>query len=485
MKKYLYGAVLFGLYSTCSLAQQAPAAAPEPTRILTADTVAVTPEQPDAVDDAVAAPAQTEIEIVKAVGSGIKNAHQYVSDQADSYVSKRRQSYRQQGRNNEVFLQYGVADISLPSTAPDWGDARTIAYLQAQTKAREELMGELHLDISAEVARESFRTNKGPEFTPEELRSESKMNAMMSKLVAVVDGSLNTKLTELGIDHTEFDAAPMSKRKVMMRKAISRETETRARGEISGAMIVKTFEVTDDNDNTSVAVVLSTSNKMKNLLASLQNSKGQVVPEPDKPGVNLDHFLDANKANLMYEYGVKMLRDEQGYPMLVSFGMAGNDCNPVDYEECNDNRDFAFIEAQQEAYAHISEAYNLYGSMKTNVSKGSQREKVQTLIKNDDGEESLQATTTKLLKETRQMSKMSSSVQGLVGLAVAKRWTHKHPTSGREINGVVVAWHPQKEQAMRTFKAGKTPIDLNLQPSNRQSGSNQGASLDLMDISDF
>lgn len=485
MKKYLYGAVLLGLYSTCSVAQAPePAAAPAPTQILVADTQAAAPEQADAVDDAVAAPAQTEIEIVKAVESGIKNAHQYVSDQADKYVNQRRQAYRKQGRNNEVFLQYGVADISLPSAAPDWGDARTIAYLQAQTKARESLISELHLDVSSKVARESFRTNQGPEFTPEELRTESKMNAMMNKLVAVVDGSLNTKLSELGIDPKDFEAASPSKRKVMMRKAMTRETETRARGEISGAMIVKTFEVTDDNGNTSVAVVLSTSNKMKNLLASLQNSKGQVQPEPGKPGVNLDHFLDKNKANLMYEYGVKMMRDEQGYPMLVSFGMAGNDCNPVDYEECNDNRDFAFIEAQQEAYAHISEAYNLYGSMKTNVSKGSEREKVQTLTKNDDGEESLQATTTKLLKETRQMSKMSSSVKGLVGLAVAKRWTHKHPTSGREINGIVVAWHPQKEQAMRTFKAGKSPVEPKSQ-QQQQSGSNQGASMDLMDISDF
>ncbi|MBO1518155.1 DUF6844 domain-containing protein [Oceanisphaera pacifica] len=480
MKTFLYGAMFLGLYAGNAVAQT-PATAPAPAQIEVAEVAA---DAPDAVDDAVAAPAQTEIEIVKAVDAGIKNAHRHVSEQAERYVSKRRQAYRQQGRANEVFLQYGVADISLQSSAPDWGDARTIAYLQAQTKARESLISELHLDVSSKVARESFRTNKGPEFSPEELRSESKMNAMMNKLVAVVDGSLNSKLVELGVDPNDFEAAPKSKRKVMMRKAMMRETETRARGEISGAMIVKTFEVTDDNGNTSVAVVLSTSNKMKNLLASLQSSKGQVVPKPEKPGVNLDNFLEANKPNLMYEYGVKMLRDEQGYPMLVSFGMAGNDCNPVDYEECNDNRDFAFIEAQQEAYAHISEAYNLYGSMKTNTSKGSQREKVATLTKTEGGEDTVAATTTKLLKETRQMSQMSSSVEGLVGLSVAKRWTHTHPTSGREVNGVVVAWHPQKEQAMRTFKAGKSPAKpASQQPQN--SGSNQGASMDLMDISDF
>ncbi|WP_298722208.1 DUF6844 domain-containing protein [uncultured Oceanisphaera sp.] len=471
MNKHLFWAALLGLSSAYVVAQEgpAPASLPQPAEVI--------------VDEATQAPAQTELEIVKSAERGIDNAHLYVTEQADKFVRERKAAYRRQGRSQEVFLQYGVADVSRQPTSPDWADARSIAYLQAQTKAREALIKELYISISSDVAREAFTTNQGPEFTPEELQRSGKLDAMFDKLVAVADASLDQKLVELGVDPEEFNAAPPSKRKLMMRKAISRTVGTRSRGEIGGAMIIRTFEITDTNGNTSVAAVLSTSNKMKNVLASLRQSKGHVEPEPEKRGINLDSFLESNKANLMYEYGVKMMRDEQGYPMLVSFGMAGNDCNPVDYEECNDNRDFAFIEAEQEAYAHISEAYNLYGSMETQNTKGQERERNATLTKTDAGEETLEETTTTLLKETRQMSRMSSSVKGLVGLQVAKRWTHKHPISNREINGVVVAWHPQKEQAMRTFKAGKVPGQQG--QNGYQSGSNQGASMDMMDISDF
>lgn len=471
MNKYLYWAALLGLSSAYVVAQEgpAPASLPQPATVI--------------VDEAAQAPAQTEIEIVKAAERGIDNAHLYVTDQAETYVRERKTAYRRHGRGQQVFLQYGVADVSRQPTSPDWADARSIAYLQAQTKAREALIKELYISISSEVLREAFKTNQGPEFNPEELERSGKLEAMFDKLVAVADASLDKKLVELGVDPQEFNAAPLSKRKLMMRKAISRTVKTQSRGEIGGAMIIRTFEITDSNGNTSVAAVLSTSNKMKNVLASLQQSKGNIQPEPEKRGVSLDRFLASNEANLMYEYGVKLMRDEQGYPMLVSFGMAGNDCNPVDYEECNDNRDFAFIEAEQEAYAHISEAYNLYGSVNTETSKGQERESNATLTKTSEGEETLEELTTKLLKETRQMSRMSSSVKGLVGLQVAKRWTHKHPTSDREINGVVVAWHPQKEQAMRTFKAGKVPGQKGA--AGYQGGSNQGASMDMMDISDF
>lgn len=468
--------------AVCLLLGMAPVAHGQ-NELAPANIPVTTPLPAAEMADEPTAPAQTELEIMKSVERGIENAHLHVIEQADKYVRERKAAYQRQGRAQEVFLQYGVADVNRPPTSPDWADARSIAYLQAQTKAREALIKELYISISSEVMREAFKTSKEPEFTPEELRQSSKLEAMFDKMVAVADASLDKKLVELGVDPQEFHPAPLSKRKLMMRKAITRTVNTHSRGEISGAMIIRTFEITDSNGKTAVAAVLSTSNKMKNVLASLQQSKGHILPEPEKRGVNLDQFLESNKANLMYEYGVKLLHDEQGYPMLVSFGMAGNNCNPVDYEECNDNRDFAFIEAEQAAYAHISEAYNLYGTINAGVTSGQAREENKTLTKTDEGEMSVEELTTELLKETEQLSRMSSSVKGLVGLQVAKRWTHKHPTSEREINGVVVAWHPQREQAMRTFKSGKVPGQKGA--AGYQGGSNQGASMDMMDVSDF
>ena len=181
MNKHLYWAALLGLSSACVVAQEgpAPASLPQPAAVI--------------VDEAVQAPAQTEIEIVKSAELGIDNAHLYVTEQADAYVRERKAAYQRQGRGQEVFLQYGVADVSRQPTSPDWADARSIAYLQAQTKAREALIKQLYISISSDVARESFRTNQGPEFTPEELQNSGKLESMLDKVVAVADASLDKK----------------------------------------------------------------------------------------------------------------------------------------------------------------------------------------------------------------------------------------------------------------------------------------------------
>ena len=205
----------------------------------------------------------------------------------------------------------------------------------------------LYANVSSEIIRESFRTNELPEFTAEELQAQGSLDSLLEKITAYGNAVLDSKLEEHGVNPEEYDAAPLEKRKIMMKRAFSKGTRVRSYGDLSGAMIINTFETTDKNGNTAVAVVLQTSVKMKNLLAGLRASKGVVTP--GKPGVNVDDYLVSNQTSLMFEYGLRMFRDEEGYPVLLSFSQAGNTCNPADYEECADNRSFAYDEAYNDA----------------------------------------------------------------------------------------------------------------------------------------
>ena len=213
---------------------------------------------------------------------------------------------------------------------------------------------------------------------------------------------------------------------------------------------MKTYEKTDSSGNTAIAVVIASSNKKKNFLASLRKSKGNVEPSPEKAKISVEEYLARHKPNLMYQIGTRVLWDEKGYPVLVSFGMAGNDCNPSDYEECVDNREFSFIDAELNAYAHISESYNLAGTVEASKSITSNKTKTAKAQLTDESQiETQEMTVAKIISETNQMSKMTSSVKGLVGIQQATRWTAKHPITNREMNGVVLMWHPLTEQATR------------------------------------
>jgi len=405
-------------------------------------------------DPQAAEPAATKAEVVAAKSENNQNAIDYVSEKATQYIDAKRRKFRSQ--NKLVFIHSGTARVTINPTQDSWSDARIMAYKEAQTKAREKLLRQLHTSVASETLRSAFRTNKLPEFEPEELQAQSKLEAILDKIVVLADATLDNKLREQGIDPAEYNAAPPEKRKLMMKQAISNTVKTQAFGDISGSQIMKTYEKTDEDGNTAVAVIIATSNKKKNFLTSLRKSKGNVEPVPSKAKMSVEDYLAKHKSNLMYQFGTKVLWDEKGYPVLMSFGMAGNDCNPADYDECADGREFSFIDAELDAFAHISESYNLNGNFVTENTRTKERKKVAKVTMNASGDsETVEETVDQIIKETRLASSTKSSVKGLVGIQEAIRWTEKHPVTNREVNGVVLMWHPLSEQETRAFKANK------------------------------
>ncbi|NDW21012.1 DUF6844 domain-containing protein [Alteromonas hispanica] len=399
-------------------------------------------------------PASSNQETVKANKEQPEDAYAYVEEKARNYISEKRRKFSSQ--NKQVFIHSGTAVIRLKPTEAGWADARVLAYTEAQQKAREKLLKQLYTSVASETIRKSFKTNKLPQFTPSEIENQSKLEALLSKVVALADATIDSQLEELGVNPSEYNAAPPSKRKNMMQKAITQSVSTSSRGDITGSQIMKSFEKTDVNGNTAVTVVIATSNKKKNFLASLRKSKGNIEPSPEKAKLSIEDYLEKHRSNLMYQIGTKMHWDEKGYPVILSFGMSGNDCNISDYEECVDNREFSYLDAELNAWAHISEAYNLVGSVDSASTTTSDKSRTATVTLTDDNTtETQEQTVAKIIKETSLTSRMASSVKGLTGVQEATRWSAKHPVTDREVNGVVLVWHPLAEQATRAFKANK------------------------------
>ncbi len=406
------------------------------------------------IDPQASEPALTKKEVEIAKTSGPDNAYTYVTEKAQSYIDKKRRKFSKQ--NKQVFMHSGSAIVALKPTENGWSSARILAYQEAQQKARERLLKQLYTDVTVETIRTSFKTNKLPEFTPEEIQTQSRLEAFWDKLVALSDAQVSKKLEELGIDPKIYDAASPTKRKNMMKKAITKTVGTRSYGDISGSQIMKTYEKTDSDGNTAISVIIASSNKKKSFLNSLRFSKGNIQANESKAKQSVEDYLAKNKDNLMYQYGTKVLWDEKGYPVLLSFGMSGNECNPSDYEECVDNREFSLIEAELDAFSHISESYNLTGSVKSQSSSTKDKSKNAAVsIEAGGNSEAVETTIARIIKETKQQSKMTSAVKGLVGLKQVTRWTDKHPITNREVNGVVLMWHPLAELETRAFKENK------------------------------
>ncbi len=433
-----------------------------------------------------AQPNQTTQEVIQAAEAKVQDAMADVDHKAKQIVRQQTEKFRLKGRR-DIRIMYGTALVKARPSEGKWGDARVIAYQKAVMSAREKLLKQLYADVATEMVRESFKTNQLPEISDEELRKQAGLEGALDMLVAIADTALDGRVEKMGIDGKAYVAASPSKRKIMMKKAFSKTTSRLSRGELGGTIVTKTFETTDENGNTAISVVLTTSNKMKNTLQDLRLSKGNIQPDPRKARISIEQYLEKNKSNLMYQYGLNLMHDELGYPVLISYAQAGNDCNPVDYEECIENREFSFIEAENDAFSNFAEAYQLTGKLQTESTRGEEKIKDATITRGDEGTETVEGTVSRIIKETREMSRQTSSVKGLVGIKETLRWTEKHPVTGKEINGIVLTWHPVNEQSIRNYKANKPkPRAVQQQSATHSSNtSNQGAGMDTFNADDF
>jgi hypothetical protein len=422
-------------------------------------------------------PAATTEEVKES--AGVANAYQHVRQKSQDYVAKKRQRFA--AKNKIVLMHAGSAQVGIPSQSKGWADARVIAYKEALQQAREAMIRQLYMDVSTETARRVFKTNQGPEVPEDGFKNSNVFSALLDKWVALKGATYDEELRELGIDPEQYNSAPPSVRKRMMEKSIMDETRQRARGDISGSIIVKSFEASDDNGNSAVSVVIAASNKMKNTLAGLRGSQGDIRPVAEKAGEPIMDYLINNRENLMFTIGTKLVWDEKGFPVLLSFGMSGNDCDPTDMTSCIDNQEFSFIEAEADAYGSLAQTYNLQGKTETLTRSGITSAKDRTISKETDGVQTVDENINELIKETELTSTMTSSVKGLVGLQKAYEWTAPHPVTGHEVNGVVIMWHPEKEAAVRSFKNGKIDVKKRGKTAQRQYVPQSGEGLDSDD----
>ena len=141
----------------------------------------------------------------------------------------------------------------------------------------------------------------------------------------------------------------------------------------------------------------------------------------------------------MYQYGLKLVHDEQGYPVLLSFAQAGNHCNPVNIDACIDNRDFAMMHAENSAFAFIAEAYNLNGRQQIETTNGITTTRNAAVAMSSTGEDTIETTVDKILKETEQLSKMTSNVKTLSVLK--RRCVGQRNTLFQDMKLMALCWH--------------------------------------------
>lgn len=392
--------------------------------------------------------------------------------------------------NPQLFFVTAKASVMVTPESRDWGNARVMAYKEAMIKAQAEYIRYLGLSVSTESVSRMFQDpSKMPSFSEADLRSPTKLGELLDKVVAVAGGKLDQQLQEMNISPEEFRAAPQSKRATLFARSVSETTISRGRAELTGIIPVKTFEAYDADGNHVVAVAVVASPRFRQFVHDIIQSKGDIAPDPDKASPTpLRELLRENPAALINEFGIRRMYDEQGYPVLVSFGQSSNPYRGNDFQQRSNNRELSFAVARSGSFANFANLFNASGMVNEAVS--SEARQTNTGVATAEGLDVIlsEEFATELMQKVENEVSTRGNVSNLAGTRELFRWTHNHPMHGHEINGVVYVWHPQSELQARELRNFK-PTQTNQAPQQQkprasgQAGTSQ--SRDLMSADDF
>ena len=391
--------------------------------------------------------------------------------------------------NDSLFYTVATATVMVKPESREWGNARVMAYKEAMIEAQANYIRFLGLSVKTESVKKMFSDPSNmPSFSAADLRSANKLAGLFDKAVAVAGGKLDQQLDEMGINPEEFRAAPAEKRATLFERSVAQTTVSRGRGDLTGIIPIKTFEAFNEQGDHAVAVAVVASPNFRQFVHDVIESKGDIAADPSKASAQpLRDLLRANPLALIDDFGIRRMYDEQGYPVLVSFGQSSNPYRGSDFQQRADNRELSFISARAESFANFANLFKASGMVNEAVTQRASRTNTGVAVAEGQDVTLSEEATTEIVRTINNEISSRGSVSDLAGTRELFRWTQNHPMHGHEINGVVFIWHPRSEQqarSLRNFTPQKTQQATQQRPrTTGQGGTSQ--SRDLMSADDF
>ncbi|MBN2069149.1 MAG: hypothetical protein JW739_05880 [Opitutales bacterium] len=394
---------------------------------------------------------------------------------------------RKQMKESNGWIGYATAEVSVSPENPDWAKFRRNAYDKAVADIEAQYIKMQYQSIKAENVKELFANAAGevPDFSYEDAGDPSKFGQILDKLLAVTEGKLDKELDELGVDKEQFARAPESQRHVMLSESLVKSTMVESMGSISGLIPVQTFEGFNEQKEHVIGVVCVVSPKLKQFAYDVLHRRGQIAPT-DRAGEDLYELFSADDALLIDQFGVRKMIDEDGYPVLISFGQWSNSSRSENQTLVRKYRMAAKKQAEAQALNQLAMFLNGKTMVQSQSDMGELFEEAYKVHPDNYKEQDMVNSIIDTFHEkSRDVSKVN--VSGLVPLY---SWTVKHPDYGHEIVGVIMMWSPKTEKAAREsreWKPGRTPSSSGSVPAQEEQNGRNGSKTgeDYMDLDDF
>ncbi|HEA8109925.1 hypothetical protein L8W66_04380 [Campylobacter lari] len=371
----------------------------------------------------------------------------------------------------------GRSVVALSDSDPQLAQALQNAYQKAMLNLQVEFIKDAfgRIAVSKIQNYEADNSTNAKEF--EELPKGSVVGQIFDKLVQLSGAKLDKALKDLGIN---VEGLTEERKKTLLKEEFLNKTITSAVGSMSGLIPVQTI-VTQRRGQYDIGVIAVVSKKTRQLakdmsLARQSNIKGK--------GKNINEYLPKDDKGFLNEYGIRLVYDEKGSPVILSYGNWGYIADANNAKKTNILEDRAKDTASTMADAAIIEFINTNLSLKDEKTTGESYEEIikQSLNINDNTTQEEIKDFTNIVEKIN--TKVKASASGKIkGIRTLKRWNY---TSENGIEHVGVVRFYSYDNVANINEALKSNSNTSVPKTESKKSSNiQRSSNVVNDIDDF
>lgn len=359
-------------------------------------------------------------------------------------------------REGKVFFS-GMAPVRVRPTDPNYGKELVLAYERAMFAMQADFIMQHY---GRQIARRRTEVMQNASSNREvfdqaemqRAQNEGRLAAMFDKALTLMDRKLDNALVEQGVPRERVAQMSMEQKKVLYRDSLTKEVVTSAVRSMQGLVPVQTrifTETTPRGKVTLVGVIAVQSPKTRQFAEDISRQRGTQVRGD---GRKLAELLPGRDPEYLNEIGLRFAYDEQGRPMLISYGRwslaASPDWSPSRLVTA---RQIALDQARGLAESSIIEFMNTQIEVTRTQTVGSLTEEVaKQVTKLDEGGGRTYERTQEEVGETidRYLRNARSVAAGdLRGTSVVKRWEQTDENGVLHVGSVVTWTYAQVDNA--------------------------------------
>lgn len=388
----------------------------------------------------------------------------------------------------------GTASVRGNAMSPSYAKELSIAYEKALLDLQANFILQTYGTMSTERISDYFEddSTNAREFDKKEvddLIKKRQLNTLLGKFIAVISNELDAKLREQGVPLSDISKMSLTQKKTLFKDNFKKEMVKKAVQSISGLVPIQTKIITVDTPAgkaVQLGVIAVISQKTTQFAKDISKRRTTHVKGTPK---NIRDVLPQNKSEYLNEFGLRYLYDEEGRPMLISYGrwsVLGKTKDPNKYLRKVKS---AKEKARMFAESYIGEFMKSNIEVAQSITAESVSEEIATKVTefNSSGErseseqtEDIGETIDKSFKKIRAKSQFK-----LRGTSQLKTWQQKDENGILHVGSVVTWTYSQLENANNiASKKFRSDKEIKKQASSTTSIQSRNSKI-VNDLNDF